>query len=52
MSDAGQTAIDKLTIIKAISNSGEVQQLAKIMIEYIKDTDKTEMGFKSGEAKK
>jgi hypothetical protein len=44
MSDAAKKAVDKLTIIKAMAQSPETQQVAKVMIEYIQDKEKGEGG--------
>lgn len=46
------TAIEKLKIIKEMSQSPETQQLSNVMIEYlITKEDKPAMGFASKENK-
>lgn len=53
MEDPTKRAIEKLKIIKEMSNSGDVHQVCKVLIEWLKDyQEKPVMGFHSGEEKK
>lgn len=46
MEDPTKRAIEKLKIIKEMSNSSETNQICKVMIEWLKDyIEKPEMGF-------
>lgn len=45
MNEATKRAIDKLKIIKDISDSAETRQLCKILVEWLSEQEKTPMGF-------
>lgn len=47
MENATNKAIEKLKIIKEMSNSSEVNQVCKVMIEWLGSQDRPEMGFTS-----
>lgn len=51
MSDAGKKAVDKLQIIKSMAVNPETKEIAKVMIEYIHATEKSEAGFTSNGGK-
>ncbi|MBS4040374.1 MAG: hypothetical protein KGZ81_07205 [Flavobacteriales bacterium] len=48
MSEAGKTAIDQIKIVTEMTEDKAVKQLAKILANYIKDTEKQEAGFVAG----
>lgn len=52
MSEVGKRAIDKLKMIKNMSEMAETKEIAKIMIEYIQDSEKGTAGFTSEGDKK
>lgn len=48
MNDNAKSTVDKLKIIREMSQNNEVQQLAKVMISYISNDNKPEAGFIGG----
>jgi len=51
MSDAGDKAVEKLSMVKDLTENKEVKLIAKIMSEYITNSEKDDLGF-NGKGKK
>ena len=52
MDEHTKTAIQKLKIIKDLSNSAEVNQVCKVLIEWLGSQEKSEMGFSANSSEK